>query len=111
MYGSEAMALQELKHRSPRASSIATLDVDESTSKDLIDGDRVLVLEALNKYQARTKAWHINTVIPKNSRKETSPHQNHQNRVPGQTQAQMGRAFHRQDKNVPQRLQTHITIR
>jgi hypothetical protein len=49
MYGSEAMTPQELKHRSPQASSIATPDVDESTSKDLIDGDRVLALEALNK--------------------------------------------------------------
>jgi hypothetical protein len=54
MYGSEAMMSQELKHGSPRASS--TPDVDESTSKDLIDEDRVLALEALNKYQAQTKA-------------------------------------------------------
>jgi hypothetical protein len=52
MYGSEAMTPQELKHGSPRASSTTTPDVDESTSKDLINGDRVLALEALNKYQA-----------------------------------------------------------
>jgi hypothetical protein len=62
---SEAMMLQELKHGSPRANSTATPDVDESTSKDLIDGDRVLALEALNKYQAQTKAWQNNTFIPK----------------------------------------------
>jgi hypothetical protein len=65
MYGSEAMTPQELKHGSPRASPIATHDVDESTSKDLIDGDRVLALEALSKYQAHTKAWRDNTVIPR----------------------------------------------
>jgi hypothetical protein len=65
MYGSKAMTPQELKHGSPRANSTATPDVDESTSKDLIEGDRVLALEALNKYQAQTKAWRDNTFIPK----------------------------------------------
>jgi hypothetical protein len=65
MYGSKAMTPQELKHGSPRTSPTATPDVDEPTSKDLIDGDRVLTLEALNKYQAQTKAWHDNTVIPR----------------------------------------------
>jgi hypothetical protein len=65
MYRSEAMTLQELKHGSPRANTTTTLDVDESTSKDLIDGDRVLALEALNRYQAQTKTWRDNTVIPK----------------------------------------------
>jgi hypothetical protein len=30
--------------------------VDEPTSKDLIDGDCVFALQALNKYQAKTKA-------------------------------------------------------
>jgi hypothetical protein len=65
MYGSEAMTPQELKHGSPRTSPTATLDVDELTSKDLIDGDCVLALEALNKYQAQSKAWRNNTVIPR----------------------------------------------
>jgi hypothetical protein len=65
MYGSESMTLQELKHGSPQPSPTATPDVDELTSKDLIDGDRVLALEALNKYQAQTKAWRDNTVIPR----------------------------------------------
>jgi hypothetical protein len=50
-YGSEAMTPQELKDGSPRASPTANPDVDESTSKDLIDGDRVISLETLNKYQ------------------------------------------------------------
>jgi hypothetical protein len=63
MYGSEAMTSQELKHGSPRTSPTATPDVDELTSKDLIDGDRVLALETLNKYQAHTKAWRDNTDI------------------------------------------------
>jgi hypothetical protein len=44
---------------------MATPDVDEPTSKDLIDGERVLALEALSKYQAQTKAWHDNIVIPR----------------------------------------------
>jgi hypothetical protein len=65
MYRSEAMTPQELKHGSPRANATTTPDVDESTTKDLIDGDCVLALEALNRYQAQTKAWHGNTVIPK----------------------------------------------
>jgi hypothetical protein len=42
-----------------------TLDIDESTTKDLLNGDHVAALEALNKYQAQTKAWRKNTVTPK----------------------------------------------
>ena len=49
---------------------MAIADVDESTFKDLIDGDRVLALQALNKYQAQTKAWRDNTVIPKEFEEE-----------------------------------------
>jgi hypothetical protein len=59
------MTPQEIKHGSPRTSTSAVPDVDESTSKDLINGDRVLALQALNKYQAQTKAWRDNTVIPR----------------------------------------------
>jgi hypothetical protein len=40
-------------------------DVDEPTSKDLIDGDRVFALQALDKYQAQTKAWRDQAVIPR----------------------------------------------
>jgi hypothetical protein len=47
---------------------MAIADVDESTFKDLIDGDRVLALQALNKYQAQTKAWRDNSVIPREFR-------------------------------------------
>jgi hypothetical protein len=50
------MTPQEIKHGSPRASTSVVPDVDEPTSKDFIDGDRVLALQALNKYQAQTKA-------------------------------------------------------
>jgi hypothetical protein len=50
------MIPQEIKHGSPRTSTSAVPDVDEPMSKDLIDGDRVLALQALNKYQAQTKA-------------------------------------------------------
>jgi hypothetical protein len=50
------MTPQEIKHGSPRTSTSAVPDVDEPTSKDLIDGDRVLALQSLNKYQAQTKA-------------------------------------------------------
>jgi hypothetical protein len=56
LYGSEAMTPQEIKHGSPRTSASAVPDVDEPTSKDLIDGDRVFALQALNKYQTQTKA-------------------------------------------------------
>ena len=65
MYGSEAMTPQELKHGSPRTNKSVVPDVDEPTSKDLIDGDRVLALQALDKYQVQTKAWRDNTVVPR----------------------------------------------
>jgi hypothetical protein len=65
MYGSEAMTPQELKHGSPWTNQLAIPDVDESTSKDLIDGNCVVALQALNKYQAQAKAWHDNNVVPR----------------------------------------------
>jgi hypothetical protein len=57
LYGSKAMPPQELKHGSPRTNKSVVPDVDEPTSKDLIDGDRVFALQALDKYQVQTKAW------------------------------------------------------
>jgi hypothetical protein len=65
LYGSEAMTPQEIKHGSPRTCTSTIPDVDEPTSKDLIDEDRVFALQALNKYQAQTKAWHDHTVVPR----------------------------------------------
>jgi hypothetical protein len=65
LYGSEAITPQEIKHGSPRTSALAVPDVDEPTSKDLIDGDRVFALQALNKYQPQTKAWRDHTVVPR----------------------------------------------
>jgi hypothetical protein len=56
LYGSKAMTPQEIKHGSPRTSASAAPDIDEPMSKDLIDGDCVFALQALNKYQAQTKA-------------------------------------------------------
>jgi ribonuclease HI len=44
LYGSEAMTPQEIKHGSPRTSTSAVPDIDEPTSKDLIDEDRVFAL-------------------------------------------------------------------
>ena len=82
LYGSEAMTPQEIKHGSPRTSASAVPDVDEPTCKDLIDGDRVFALQALNKYQAQTKVWRDNASSQESSTKETSyssgpPGQNH----------------------------------
>jgi hypothetical protein len=65
LYRSEAMTPQEIKHGSPRTSTSVVPDVDEPMSKDLINGDRVLTLQALNKYQAQTKAWRDNAVVPR----------------------------------------------
>jgi hypothetical protein len=56
LYGSEAMAPQELKHGSPQTNKSAIPDVDEPTFKDLIDGDSLFALQALDKYQVQTKA-------------------------------------------------------
>jgi transposase InsO family protein len=50
LYGSEAMTPQEIKHGSPRTNTSIVPDVDEPTSKDLIDRDRILALQALNRY-------------------------------------------------------------
>jgi hypothetical protein len=50
------MTPQEVKHGSLRTNASAVPDVDEPASKDLIDRDRVFALQALNKYQAQTKA-------------------------------------------------------
>jgi hypothetical protein len=44
LYGSEAMTPQEIKHGSPRTSASVVPDIDESTSKDLIDEDRTFAL-------------------------------------------------------------------
>jgi hypothetical protein len=52
LYRSEAMTPQEIKHGSPRTAASTVPDVDEPTSKDLIDGDRIFALQALDKYQA-----------------------------------------------------------
>jgi ribonuclease HI len=65
LYGSEAMTPQEIKHGSPRTSTSAIPDIDEPTSKDLIDGDRVFALQALNKYQAQKKARRDHAVVPR----------------------------------------------
>jgi hypothetical protein len=65
LYGSEAMTPQEIKHGSPRTCTSAVPDVDEPTSKGLIDKDRVFALQALNKYQAQTKAWRDHVVVPR----------------------------------------------
>jgi hypothetical protein len=65
LYGSEAMTPQEIKHGSPRTVTSVVPDVDEPTSKHLIDGYHVFALQALNKYQAQTKAWRDHTVIPR----------------------------------------------
>jgi hypothetical protein len=65
MYGSEALTPQKLKHGSPRTNKSVVPYVDEPTSKDLIDGDRILALQALDKYQVQTKAWRDHTVVPR----------------------------------------------
>jgi hypothetical protein len=59
------MTPHEIKHESPRTSASAVPDIDEPTSKDLIDGDCVFALQALNKYQAQTKAWRDHEVVPR----------------------------------------------
>jgi hypothetical protein len=59
------MMPQEIKHGSPQTSTSAVPDIDKPTSKDLINGDRVFALQALNKYQAQTKAWRDHTVVPR----------------------------------------------
>jgi hypothetical protein len=54
-----------VKARVPRTNQSAVLNVNEPTSKDLIDGDHVLTLQALNKNQVQTKAWRENNDVPR----------------------------------------------
>jgi hypothetical protein len=92
LYGSEAMTPQEIKHGSPRTVPSAIPDVDEPTSKDLIDGDRVFALQALNKYQAQTKAWRDHTVIPREFSEGTSYSSEQLEQSPGASWSPSGRA-------------------
>jgi hypothetical protein len=59
------MTPQEIKHGSPQTSPSAVPNIDEPTSKDLIDGDHVFALQALNNYQAQTMAWRDHAVVPR----------------------------------------------
>jgi hypothetical protein len=65
MYGAKAMTLQELKYNSPWSDPNATRNIDELTTKDLLDEDQVQALDALNKYQAATKTWRDKAVVSK----------------------------------------------
>jgi hypothetical protein len=111
LYGSEAMTPQEIKHGSPRTNTSAILDVDEPTSKDLIDGDRVLALQALDRYQAQTKAWRDTQSSQENSTKETlylsgPPGQNH-----GASWSRNGKVHSSSRRRHPQRVQAGNIIR
>jgi hypothetical protein len=44
------MTPQEFKYGSPRTNPSTTPDIDELTTKDLLDGDHVEALDALTKY-------------------------------------------------------------
>jgi hypothetical protein len=106
LYGSEAMTPQEIKHGSPRTFSSAVPDMDKPTSKDLIDGDRVFALQALNKYQAQTKSMARPSSYPKGiQRRGPRTRLNSSDRVQGQAGAQVGGPFHCQDEGLPQRIQ------
>ena len=59
------MTPHELKHGSPQTNPKATPDINELAAKDMLDGDRVKALDALNKYQAATKALRDKVVTPK----------------------------------------------
>jgi hypothetical protein len=93
LYGSEAMTPQEIKHGSPRTVSSAVPDVDEPTSKDLIDGDRVFALQALNKYQAQTKHGATTQSSRGNSVKGTSYSSVQLGQSPGASWSPSGRAL------------------
>jgi hypothetical protein len=93
LYGSEAMTPQEIKHGSPRTVSSVVPDVDEPTSKDLIDGDRVFALQALNKYQARQKHGVTTQSSRGNSAKGTAYSSEQLGQSPGASWSPSGRAL------------------
>lgn len=72
MYGVKAMTPQELKYESPRSDPSIVPYVDELATKDLLDGDRVQALNALNKYQAATKRWMDKAIVFKEFPEEIS---------------------------------------
>lgn len=65
MYGVEAMTPQELKYGSSRSDPSAPPNIDELTTKDLLDGDPVEAIDALSKYLATTNTWRYIVVIQK----------------------------------------------
>jgi hypothetical protein len=65
------MTPQELNHGSPRKNQLAIPDVDEPTSKDLIDGDRILTLQALTSIRSRLRHGVTTMSSQENSMKGT----------------------------------------
>jgi hypothetical protein len=72
LYGSEAMTPQEIKHGSPCTSTSAVPDVDEPTSKDLIDGDRVFACKPSTNTKLKQKHGATTQSSQENSTKGTS---------------------------------------
>jgi hypothetical protein len=72
LHGSEAMMPQEIKHGSPRTNTSAIPDVDEPTSKDLIDGDRVFALQASTNTKLKPRPGTTMRSSQESSTQETS---------------------------------------
>jgi hypothetical protein len=87
------MTPQEIKHGSPQTVSSAVPDVDEPTSKDLIDGDRVFALQALNNTKPRQKHGATTQSSRGNSAKGTSYSSKQLGQSPGASWSPSGRAL------------------
>jgi hypothetical protein len=82
LYGSEAMTPQKIKHGSPQTNTSAIPDVDEPTSKDLIDGDRVFALQPSTNTKLKPRPGVTTWSSQESSTQETSysfgpPRQSH----------------------------------
>jgi hypothetical protein len=111
LYGSEAMTPQEIKHGSPRTSASAVPDVDEPTSKDLIEE----TVSSPCRPSTNTKLKRRPGATTQSSQENLTKGTSYSSEQPGQSHgaswSQMGGSFHRQDKGVPQRVQANNAIR
>jgi hypothetical protein len=66
LYGEEPITLEEIKLRSARTKTEATYSPSEAESKDLLEPERIKVVENLQSYQNETRAWRDKKVKLKN---------------------------------------------
>jgi hypothetical protein len=65
LYGEEPVTLEEIKFRSARTRAETTYSPTKAKSKDLLEPECMKVVENLQSYQNKTRAWRDKKVKPK----------------------------------------------